>query len=184
MSEGELAEAVVPDAGEAPVPRSFPLVLQLTPIRLTLSSTAVIVNWRLSLRNAGETHIVALRVWSDVASAGRTAIGREEAGRPEMERAKLHQVEMLSPGVTAECSGEWHLPRKDAHLVKFGHVRNINEPRVLPVARFRMIGAGIAPTFTNFAIGSPAETEGGLPLPLLFDDSMQIFADLAAVQLS
>lgn len=159
------------------------LSLQLTPIRLTLSTTKVIVNWRLSFRNTGDNHIIALRIWSDLTTAKRSAIHGEEAGKPDMDRARLHQFDKVEPGGEGECSGEWQMSRDEAMPVKTGHVQNFKEPRVLPIARFRLIGAGIPPTFVSFAMGSPAETDGVLPDPLLFDDRMQIFADLAAVQL-
>ncbi|MDE1466923.1 hypothetical protein [Aurantiacibacter sp. D1-12] len=181
MDEADVPEALEEDAETAP---ASPLELKLTPTRLTLSAKTVIINWRLELRNASETHIVALRIWSDMTSAACAAIHHDEAGKPDMDRAKLHREDFLAPGVHAEYSGEWQMPREEAIPVKQGPVRNFSEPRVLPVARIRLIGAGIEPTFVNFAVGSPGEEEGALPRPLLFDDQMQIFSELAAVQLT
>ena len=181
-----MEDAETPEIGEVEaegLSRS-PLALRLNPTRLTLSATKIIVNWRLSVRNASDAHIVSLRIWSDMTAAKRTAMRSEEAGRPDMDRAKLHKAELLPPDEETHSSGEWHMPRDEAQPVKRGPVQNFAEPRVLPVARFRLIGAGIPPTYLNFAIGNLNENDGSLPEPLLFDDRIQIFPDLSAVQLA
>lgn len=171
------------EEANAEIPSS-PIALDLVPQRLTFNSRKVIINWRLKLTNESDGHIVALRIWSDLTTAKRAAITSAEAGRPEISRSALREAPMLAPGAQEEWSGEWQMTRDEAMPLKIGPVRNFKEPRILPVARFRLIGAGIDPTYVCFAIGTPAGDEGALPAPVLIDGKMQIYADLAATRLS
>ncbi|MBH5323254.1 hypothetical protein [Aurantiacibacter sediminis] len=180
-SSEQPADDDVDNEAEGHAPAS--LSLRLVPQRLTLSATKLVLNWRLHLRNDGDVHIVGLRIWSDMTTARRSKLSAEEAGRPDMRRAHLRRSAMIAPGGEDECLGEWQMPRDDAHLVKYGSVRDVSKPRVLPLGRFRLVGAGIEPLYVAFAIGT-AEADATMPEPLLFDDRMQIFANLVASQLA
>lgn len=171
MPEDAVEEAVEIIASEA-------VEIELVPTRLTLSPTKLILNWRLEITNTGTKQILFPRLWSDLACASRPIPTCQDTGRPDMDRARLHKWASLASGEQHDAAGEWQISRDDALPID-GRI----QPWVIPVARFRLIGAGVEPTFMNFAIGAPGTEDGDFPEALHFDDAMQIFPDLVAKQL-
>lgn len=156
------------------------IALALHPVRLSTSPTRIILNWRLNVTNTGDSHVVGLRIWSDMTSLRKQGSEKPDAdlqeSGPVMDRARLHKVPILAPGAEVCASGEWQMPRD--HMDE-------NDPEttpfMLPMARFRLVGAGIPPTRLAFVIGVPAQGGEDEPQPLLLDDRMQVFPELTAL---
>lgn len=126
------------------------LTLELFPTRLSIGPTRVLLNWRLDLTNTGESYIVALRMWSDMVSAHSSVPSAEQLGGPDMDHARLHQIALLEPGAHESIVGEWQIPRDAVRPVD-----NSPDKLILPLARLRCIGAGLAPLRQAFVIGQP-----------------------------
>jgi len=161
-------EALV--AADAPA-----LAIDLLPTRLSVGPTRVLLNWRLDLTNGGDSHIVALRIWSDMVSAHSAVPSSEQLGGPDPDDAGLHTVAQLAPGDTANVMGEWQMPRNAVRAVD-----NSPDQLILPLARFRIIGAGIAPTRRAFIIGSPPAPGDERLRALQLSGDLQIHARLSA----
>lgn len=151
------------------------LSLALFPTRLSIGPTRVLLNWRFELTNSGSSHIVALRVWSDMVSAHGSIPTEEQLGGPDLDEARMHRIAMLAPDATEAIAGEWQISR-DA----LRPVGNAPERLILPLARFRLIGAGIMPLRKAFVIGNPPPPGEEKLRPLLLDGSFQMHIRLAA----
>ncbi|RPF72082.1 hypothetical protein [Aurantiacibacter spongiae] len=163
---------------EAPARRSYDapagvLDLTLEPERLSVGMVNAICNWRLLLRNAGDTHVVGLRVASDLAAAHATLGEREQLGGPGA-GARIDTVSLLAPGQEVSLKGEWTLPLSEARVVFVAE-----RATILPLARLRIVGAGIAPQRIAILIGVPAE-EGGRVHPIDLESTRTVFRKLAA----
>ncbi|KLI64197.1 hypothetical protein [Aurantiacibacter marinus] len=151
------------------------LALELFPIRVSIGPTRVLLNWRLNLTNGGASHIVALRVWSDMVSAHSSLASAEQLGGPDMADARLHKISQLDPGARESVVGEWQLPR---HAIM--PVGNSPDQMILPLARLRCIGAGIAPIRQAFVIGQPPAAGEERLRALQLSGDMQIHTRLSA----
>jgi len=151
------------------------LELELLPTRLTLGPTRVLLNWRLDLANTGASHIVAMRIWSDMVSAHSSVPSNEQLGGPDQDDARLHTIAQLAPGTKANLMGEWQFPRDAVRAVD-----NSPEQLILPLARLRIIGAGIPPLRRAFVIGSPPAPGEEKLRALQLSGDMQIHARLSA----
>lgn len=151
------------------------LMLELFPTRLSIGPTRVLLNWRLDLTNNGAAHIVALRVWSDMVSAHSSIPSAEQLGSPDMDHAKLHQIAQLDPGAHQSIVGEWQIPRDAVRPVD-----NSPDKLILPLARLRCIGAGIAPLRQAFVIGQPPFAAEEKLRALLLSSDMQFHSNLSA----
>ena len=150
------------------------LDLAFEPLRLSIGPGNARMNWRLTLTNAGEAHIVGLRVWSDLVSTRTAAPDREDLSGPDPMQARLHQIRMLAPGEEAALSGEWQLPRD-----KFVPFLGLTQ-KILPLVRFRMVGAGILPTKKAYLVGKQATQDDAMPEALACDGALQVHSSLIA----
>ncbi|QZH75427.1 MAG: hypothetical protein JY451_02065 [Erythrobacter sp.] len=155
--------------------RTDALSLTLFPTRLSIGPTRVLLNWRLELSNNAQDHIVSLRIWSDMVSAHGSIPTEEQLGGPNLDEARLHRIAMLAPFATESIAGEWQMPRDAVRPVD-----NAPESLILPLARFRLIGAGIAPLRRAFVIGNPPAPGEEKLRPLHLDGSLQVHIRLAA----
>lgn len=151
------------------------LSLALVPTRLSIGPTRVMLNWRLELANVGSSHIVSLRVWSDMVSAHGSIPSEEQLGGPDLEDARQHRIAVLAPAATQTIAGEWEMPRDALRPVD-----NAPERLILPLARFRLIGAGITPFRKAFVIGNPPAPGEEKLRPLQLDGNFQMHTRLAA----
>ncbi len=159
-------------------PESAPdaaLTLDLLPTRLSIGPSRVLLNWRLNLTNSGATHIVALRVWSDLVSAHSSVPSAEQLGGPDIKDARLQQIAWLKPGEQHSVIGEWQMPRDAVRPVD-----NSTDQLILPLARLRLVGAGIAPFRQAFVIGQPPAPGEERLRALHLDGNMQIHSRLSA----
>jgi hypothetical protein len=170
-----LDEQQAEQAAQDRPPGAGALGLTLFPTRLSIGPTRVVLNWRLELANTGSGHIVSLRVFSDMVSAHSSLPAQEQLGGPDMEDARLHRLAMLAPGTTQSLAGEWQMPR-DAVLP----VDNAPDALILPLARFRLIGAGIVPMRKAFVIGNPPAPGEEKLRALHLGGSLQVHIRLAA----
>lgn len=164
------------DVAEAePATRADTLSLALFPTRLSIGPTRVQLNWRLELGNIGETHIVALSIWSDMVSAHSSVPSEEQLGGPDMEDARLHKLNLIAPGASAEIAGEWQMPRDAVKPVD-----NAPDSLILPLARLRLVGAGIVPMRRAFVIGHPPAAGEEKLRALHLGGNLQVHMKLAA----
>ncbi|WP_340587061.1 hypothetical protein [Erythrobacter alti] len=151
------------------------LELDLHPTRLSVGPTRVLLNWRLDLANTSGSHIIALRVWSDMVSAHSSVPSEEQLGGPDMEEARLNTIAQLEPGTKANLMGEWQISRNAVRAVE-----NSRDSLILPLARFRLVGAGITPQRRAFVIGSPPAPGEKRLRALQLTGEIQILARLSA----
>lgn len=154
------------------------LDLDLRPERMTVGITELTVAWILDLRNVGETHLVAMRVWSDMTGVQGGTQARQQLEGPDTKKARLHKIGSLFPGAKGRINGEWSFPLADVPPVE-----SARAIMVLPMARFRFVGAGFAPFRAAFLVGHPPEPGSGRLRPVRLDEGRQIFDKVAAKQL-
>lgn len=162
---------------QSDAPRSLALVL--SPTRLSIGPTRALLNWRLDLTNGGDAHLVALRIWSDMDTAHASVPDARQLGGPDMDRARLLTLAMLAPGESASVIGEWQLDR-----TAMKPVGTPAKPMIVPLARFRILGAGLAPQKRIFVIGSPPANDSERVGALGLEANLQIHSRLAAREIS
>lgn len=177
MSEREDQPEDVPGGHE--IRTATALVLELLPIRLSVGPSRALLSWRLNLTNSGDRHIIALRIWSDLVSAHSSIPSAEQLGGPDMNDARLHEIARLDPGAHESITGEWQLPRDAVRPVD-----NSRDQLILPLARLRCIGAGIAPLRQAFVIGQPPVAGEERLRALQLSGDMQIQSRLSAKAVS
>ena len=163
------------ETGDAEAETRGMLSLVFSPTRLVISPSRAVLNWRMRLANNGDAHIVALRIWSELASAHRSEPGRDQLRGPDMQTARLHTADIVAPGDGVDLSGEWQIER--------GAMRAIGtpaEPLLLPLVRLRMIGAGMLPDIRTLAVGMHPAGEGDRVRPIPLKGDMQVHSRLAA----
>jgi|GEM_PF-2993717 len=175
LNMGELDEQQKDIIGEVEDQPSPGLMLELSPTRLSIGPTRMLLNWRLDVTNGGASHIIALRIWSDMVSAHSSVPSREQLGGPDMADARLHKVAQMTPGAQDSIAGEWQMPRNAVKLVD-----NSPDQLILPLARLRCIGAGIAPTKKAFVIGLPPAPGEEILRAIQLNGDMQIHSRVSA----
>lgn len=151
------------------------LDLDLRPEKLTIGITSLAVSWTLDMRNVSESELVALRIWSDLSAAHGGGQAREQLSDPHKPDASLHKISRLSPGKKGRIKGEWSFP-----LARVPPVESAKATMVLPMARFRFIGAGLTPFRVAFLIGLPPEPGSGRLKPVRLDQGTQAHKRIAA----
>lgn len=171
MSEADAIEDQQEDAPNAG------LELDLAPLRLSIGLTKVIINWQLDLRNSGDTPLLALRIWSDLVSAHGSVANSEQLRGPDIDNARLQQLRMIGPGEEERLTGEWHLPLTEVKPVQ----GTTTAVLLLPLARIRIVCAGLAPQRAAFLIAEPPQGSDRLR-PLRLDAGPRMVTALAARQ--
>lgn len=138
-----------PDGRDAPIPSE--LALELDPKAMTFSLIKAGLSYRLRLNNLGQSPIIGLRIHSDLISAHASKADDEQLRGPDMAHAKLHKVDQINPGQNVEISGDLDILLDDIELIHHGEKKMF-----LPLARFRLIGAGTRPQKRAFVIGQAA----------------------------
>ena len=108
-------------------------------------------------------------------SAHSSVPSSEQLGGPDPEVARLNSIAQLAPGTSASVTGEWQIPRDAVRAVD-----NSPDRLILPLARFRIIGAGICPLRRAFVIGSPPAPGEERLRALQLSGDLQIHARLSA----
>lgn len=150
------------------------LDMVLEPLRLAIGPGNARMNWRLTLTNVGEAHIVGLRVWSDLVTSRTAAPDKDDLSGPETMQARLHQIRMVAPGEETTISGEWQLPRD-----KFEPFLGL-EHKILSLARFRLVGAGMLPVKQAYLIGKRPAQDDTMPEAVAADGALQVHSSLVA----
>ena len=154
--------------------RANPLDLVLRATKLSVGLTKTAIEWQLDISNPGDGHVVALRIWSEPGTAHGIGGGREQLARPMGEDAGLHTIASLFPGARGRIEGEWRLHHRDAKPVG-----DATPALLVPLARFRFVGAGIAPFRRAFLIGLPPAGPGQKIRPVRLDHGQQVHTRLA-----
>lgn len=159
-------------------PGADALDLTLRPERLTVGLAELTVSWMLDLRNVGDTHLVALRIWSDMTGVQGGMQARKQLEGAQGKRASLHRIGSLFPGAKGRIKGEWRFP-----LADIPPVEGARAIVVLPMVRFRFVGAGFAPFRTAFLIGLPPEPGSGRLKPVRLDEGTKTLSRVVAKRL-
>lgn len=163
------------DSEEAANPARGALSLALAPARISIGQSKVSLNWRLTMTNTGDAHVVSLRIWSDLVSAHSSIPSDEQLGGPDMAHAQPQAIPLLAPGEKESLAGEWHLMRDEVRPVD-----NAPDRLILPLARFRLVGAGMLPFRMAFIIGNPPKPNDNRLRALQLDGGLKIHSRLAA----
>lgn len=151
------------------------LALTLQPTQLSIGMVSAILAWNMVIRNTGETHLVALRLWSDMIAAHGSVSEEEQLGGPASAHAQLVPIARIDPGQQAVLTGEWQLP-----LDEIIPIAQDDMLMMLPLGRVRIVGAGIAPRRHAFLVGMPPVPGGDRLRPVRLDLGPRTVSGLAA----
>ena len=151
------------------------LDMELHPLRMTIGSLEATLSWRLLLRNAGQTHLVALRIASDLACAMALQVNGDQLSGPEMSLARTQRAKRIDPGAEMEIAGENAIPLSGLKpIVKNGR------HMILPIMRLRIVGAGIAPLRRAFLVGKPPALHDERLRPVQLEKDGRVLTELSA----
>lgn len=150
------------------------LELELDPKQLSFTLMKAHVAYRLILRNVGEASIISLRVHADLISAHASNDDDEQLRGPDMAHTQLQKIARIDPGETAEISGNIELAFAQVQLIHHGE-----KQLLLPLARFRLIGAGITPLIRAFVLGQPSPEDGRIR-PFRLDSGTRLYDEIVA----
>lgn len=155
-------------------PPPSPVELTLDPQRLSFSLMKARLSYRLTLRNTGEMPIISLRVHSDLISAHASQGDDEHLLGPDMAEAKLQKIAQLDPDESVELKGEVDLLVAEVKVINHG-----DKMLLLPLIRFRLIGAGTPPLICAYVLGQPSP-EGERVRPFRLDNGPSAHKEIIA----
>lgn len=149
--------------------------MALDPARLSIGLVNATLAWRLRIKNAGTSHLVSLRITSDVTFAHASLAEQDQLRGPDLLSARPQKVHRLDPGTETAIAGEWQIPLEQIRMIEQDNMRLL-----LLLGRVRIVGAGIAPLRRAFVIGLPADGESERLQPIRVDDGPKVIERLAA----
>lgn len=150
------------------------IALELSPQKLSFTLIRASISYRLTLRNIGEMPIIGLRIHSDLITAHASKPDDEQLSGPDMSQAETQKIARLDPEQSAILSGNQALILADAQIIHYG-----TRKMLLPLMRFRLIGAGTPPLIRAFVIGHSAP-DGEKLRPFRLDSGAAQHDDIAA----
>lgn len=169
----DVSDQVSAEANENTPPPSV-IELELNPLRLSFSLMRATLSYRLTLRNIGKMPVVSLRVHSDLISAHASRPEDEQLLGPDMGQAHTQKIAQLGPEQSIELKGDRSLLLAEVEVIHHG-----SKKMILPLIRFRLIGAGTPPLIRAFVVGQPAP-DGGKLRPFRLDSGTAQRDEIAA----
>ena len=176
----DAAEPSTIDMANIPLPadEADVVAVRLMPLKLTVGTADVTLDYRLQVINTGTGHLLGLRLALDLHSAGPGDDPRRALLGPDLGRAVRATIHQIDPRQYEEVSGRTALSLAEARSIASDDARQI-----LPLVRLRIVGAGTPVRRFAFAVGKPSGGQEGLLLPIALDDGPKIHSPLAARQI-
>jgi hypothetical protein len=160
-------------AAETPAqPHPLHITIELKKLTLTLMNATL--GYRLTLTNAGADPLEEIAVAADLIGAHRSLPREAQLAGPDTELPLRHTLTGLAPGETGEVAGELRLPLNQVRAIAQGSARLF-----VPLARFRIGGAGAEPRCFTLVAGEPSSSGNGSVQPVRLDFGPRIYDGLA-----
>ncbi|MDE2404475.1 MAG: hypothetical protein KGM17_07390 [Sphingomonadales bacterium] len=177
---GAFVPAQVPGA-RTPAPAVAPLVVELTPERLTISLVMATLRYRLRLANRGDARLDEVVVRGDMIAAHASVPESQQLALEGVDLPVCHRLDGLAPGESAELSGELRVQLGDLKPIRVGAAALF-----VPLLRFRTAAGapGMAVDLaTVLAVGEPPVAPGAGIRPFRLDLGPRLYGQIAARRL-
>lgn len=160
--EPEELQEQAPAAAVAEEP-THPLLIAITPIKLTQTFMNEALSYRLTLTNVGPAPLGPVTIAADLAGAHASLSREEQLAGPGTQLPEHKTLAGIAPGEKIEVTGDIRTPLADLPVIRQG-----SAALLVPLARFRIGAPGMETRHFTLAVGQQQPGASGL-LPIRLD---------------
>ncbi|MGX7894380.1 hypothetical protein [Tsuneonella sp. HG222] len=150
-------EPAAPAAPALPEEPTHPLLIAITPVKLTQTFMNEALAYRLTLTNVGAAPLGPIAVAADLGGAHASLSREEQLAHPGTDLPETHAIPGIAPGEQVELTGELRTPLASLPVMQQGAAALL-----VPLARFRVTAPGMEPRHFTLAVGQQVPGSAGL----------------------